>query len=78
MYIGKKLKKILASSVILGSFMLMSEVYFNDTKIVSIAHAEVKTYEGVGEYVMSDFETPDTAKQRAKVRAEQNAQELRD
>lgn len=38
-----------------------------------VAHAEVKTYEGVGEYIMSDFETPDVAKQRAKQRAEQNA-----
>lgn len=39
------------------------------------AHAEIKTYEGVGEYVMSDFETPEIAKQRAKQRAEQSAQE---
>ena len=38
-------------------------------------HAEIKTYEGVGEYVMSDFETPDIAKERAKQRAEQAAQE---
>ena len=37
----------------------------------SMVRAEVKTYEGTGEYVMSDFETPDIAKQRAKVRAEQ-------
>lgn len=35
-----------------------------------LAHAEIKTYEGKGEYIMSDFETPDIAKQRAKVRAE--------
>ena len=39
------------------------------------AFAEERTYEGVGEYVMSDFETPDIAKQRAKSRAEQNAVE---
>lgn len=38
-------------------------------------HAEIKIYDGVGEYVMSDFETPDVAKERAKQRAEQNAQE---
>lgn len=43
--------------------------------LANVANAEVKTYEGVGEYVMSDFETPDVAKQRAKVRAEQAAQE---
>ena len=40
-----------------------------------VAHAEIMTYEGTGEYIMSDFETPDVAKQRAKVRAEQHAVE---
>lgn len=39
------------------------------------ANAEVKNYDGVGEYIMSDFETPDVAKQRAKLYAERNAQE---
>ena len=39
------------------------------------ASAEIKTYTGEGEYLMNDFETPDIAKQRAKLRAEQNAQE---
>lgn len=43
--------------------------------IANVANAEVRTYEGVGEYVMSDFETPDIAKQRAKTRAEAAAQE---
>ena len=43
--------------------------------ITSAASAEVRTYEGFGEYVMSDFETPEIAKQRAKQRAEQSAQE---
>ena len=43
--------------------------------MANVANAEVRTYEGVGEYVMSDFETPDIAKQRAKARAEQEAQE---
>lgn len=37
------------------------------------ASAEIKTYDGVGEYIMSDFETFDVAQQRAKQRAEQNA-----
>ncbi|MBR2775377.1 MAG: tetratricopeptide repeat protein [Selenomonadaceae bacterium] len=37
--------------------------------------AEVRNYDGVGEYIMSDFETPDVAKQRAKLYAERNAQE---
>lgn len=40
-----------------------------------VSQAEVRNYEGVGEYIMSDFETPDIAKQRAKARAEQHAAE---
>ncbi len=40
-----------------------------------VCQAEISTYDGVGEYIMSDFETPDIAKQRAKARAEQNAVE---
>lgn len=43
--------------------------------ITNAANAEIRTYEGVGEYLMSDFETPEIAKQRAKQRAEQAAQE---
>ncbi len=39
------------------------------------ANAEVRTYEGTGQYIMSDFETPELAKQRAKQRAEIDAQE---
>ena len=39
----------------------------------SPVQAEVQTYTGVGEYLMSDFETFDIAQQRAKQRAEQNA-----
>ena len=52
-------------------FLLLTAIFF----IANTANAEIKTYEGVGEYVMSDFETPEIAKQRAKQRAEQNAQE---
>ena len=40
-----------------------------------LGSAEVQTYEGIGEYVMSDFETPDVAKQRAKAQAEQHCVE---
>ena len=41
----------------------------------STANAEVKTYNGTGEYIMSEFETLDIAKQRAKQKAERHAQE---
>ena len=39
------------------------------------ADAEIKTYEGTDEYIMSEFETIDIAKQRAKQKAERVAQE---
>ncbi len=60
----KSFRKMLAMAIAAGTFAVMP-----------LASAEVKEYEGFGEYVMSDFETPDTAKQRAKERAEQNAME---
>lgn len=41
----------------------------------STVNAEVKTYTGTDEYIMSEFETLDIAKQRAKQKAERNAQE---
>ena len=41
----------------------------------STADAEVKTYNGTGEYIMSEFETLDIAKQRAKQKAERHTQE---
>lgn len=43
--------------------------------VATAANAEVKTYEGTDEYVMSEFETLDIAKQRAKQKAERAAQE---
>ena len=52
-------------------FLILLASFF----ITGSANAEIKTYEGFGEYVMSDFETPEIAKQRAKQRAEQSAQE---
>ena len=50
--------------LLLGLFFFMSST-----------SAQVQVYTGVGEYIMSDFDTPDVAKQRAKVYAERNAQE---
>ena len=56
------MKKFLSAALIVGSLLFGSNV-----------NAEVKNYNGVGEYIMSDFETPDVAKQRAKMYAERNA-----
>ena len=77
MYIKKTLKKLIMASMIVGSMTLTPAIdNFNvNISFMPAAHAEIKTYTGVGEYLMSDFETPEVAKQRAKARAEQNAQE---
>lgn len=56
------MKKFLIALLVVGNLFF-----------TSVANAEIKTYEGVGEYLMSDFETFDVAQQRAKQRAEQNA-----
>ena len=40
----------------------------------AIVGAAVKIFDGTGQYIMSDFENHDIAKQRAKQRAENNAQ----
>lgn len=39
----------------------------------TIVHAEIKTFIGVGEYTMNNFENPDIAKQRAQQNAELDA-----
>ena len=57
-------RKLLAATLIAGSLLVMPPV-----------NAEVKTYEGTDEYIMSEFETLDIAKQRAKQKAERAAQE---
>lgn len=57
------MRKVLAAMII-GSLLSASPV-----------SAEVKNYNGIGEYIMSDFETPEVAKQRAKAYAERAAQE---
>ncbi len=64
MYIGKNLRRLIAASLVVGSLTFMP-----------VCNAEIQTYTGVGEYIMSDFETPEIAKQRAKQYAERNAQE---
>ena len=57
-------KKFFAALLIAGSLIL-----------TSAAHAEVQTYTGVGEYVMGERDTLETAKQSAKDKALRNALE---
>ena len=58
------MKKLLAALLIAGSLFA-----------TSAADAAVQTYEGTDEYIMSEFETIDIAKQRAKQKAERAAVE---
>ena len=58
------MKKLFAALLAAGTLLFASP-----------ADAEVKTYTGTDEYIMSEFETIDTAKQRARQKAERNAQE---
>ena len=58
------MKKFLAAALIAGSLFATSPV-----------NAEIRTYEGTDEYIMNEFETIDIAKQRARQKAERNAQE---
>lgn len=74
MYINNKIKRIVAASVIAGSFMFTPNIDFDEFKITSsVAHAEVKTYIGVGDYVLSDDVPPGDIKNKAKLYAERNA-----
>lgn len=56
------MKKFWAAFLTAGSLLFASPV-----------NAEIQTYEGTDEYIMSEFETPDVAKQRAKQKAERMA-----
>lgn len=58
------MKKFLAAALIASSLFTTSPV-----------NAEVKTYEGIGEYVMGERDTLETAKQGAKDKALRNALE---
>ncbi|MBR1806899.1 MAG: tetratricopeptide repeat protein [Selenomonadaceae bacterium] len=58
------MKKLLAAFLTAGTLLF-----------ASTADAEIRTYEGSDEYIMSEFETIDIAKQRAKQKAERVAVE---
>lgn len=77
MYTKKKLLKLIAASIIAGGLTFTPNTYiFTDLPLtMSIAHAEIKTYTGVGESIISDRETLDIGKQGAKLQAIRNAQD---
>ena len=59
------MKKFFAMLLVVGSLFFVS----------TTVEAEVKTYEGIGEYVMGERDTLETAKQGAKDKALRNALE---
>ena len=69
----KYLKKLTTMSIAAGALIFTSPIYYYP--LTSVAYAELQTYTGVGEYVMSNFETPDSAMARAKNYALRDAQE---
>ena len=75
MYIRKNLKKLISTSIIIGSLTFIPTIDFNGFTITSIAHAAIQTYTGVGEYPMSNKETPEFAMNSAKEYAQRNALE---
>ena len=79
MRMSKKWQRLLLSSLAVGAVTFTPVIYnFNGSQlpmVVSVAQAEIQTYTGTGEYLMSDGETMDIAKQGAKMHAIRNAQE---
>ena len=69
----KILQKILVAGVTVGSLIFTPQIY--NSNLVSTVQAEIKTYDGEGQYIMSDFENFEIAKQRARARAEQSAKD---
>ena len=70
----KLLHKLLAASLTIGSLTFVPEFY-NIPQVTSVSYAEVQTYTGVGEYIISKKETPEFGETNAKQYAERNALE---
>ena len=64
MFNRKDLRRMLSASLMIGSLLFMP-----------IANAAVETYTGVGEYTMGEYENLSVAQERAKAKAERDAQE---
>ena len=66
-------KKLITAALALSAFTFTPNYYHSP--FIQVAHAEIKTYTGTGEYLMSDGETQDFAKEGAKMHAARAAQE---
>ena len=70
----KYLRKVIAVSLMTSALTFTPQIdYF--PIIMSVAHAEIKTYSGVGEGITSDAEAPAMAKLRARADAMQAAKD---
>ena len=80
MYVSQKIRRAIVLSVMTGNLMLLPSfcpININvqmPVSVVSVAHAEIKTYVGTGRYIMSDFENQQVAQKRAIDRALRDAQ----
>ena len=75
----KKINKLIVASVLAGVLTVGSNIYTINFElplpVVSVAHAEIKMYTGIGDYVLSDDVPPGDIKSKAKLYAERNALE---
>ena len=69
----KILQKVFVAGMTAGSLIFTPQIY--NSNLISTVQAEIKTYDGEGQYIMSDFENFEVAKQRARARAEQAAKD---
>ena len=65
------IKKFLAMSLAASSLVFTPEIY--NSSSIPVARAEIKMYTGIGESQMSEIETADIVKLRAREKAVQNA-----
>ena len=76
MYTKKIFRKLIAASVMVSSLTFMPNFDCAGVQIISsVAYAEVQTYTGVGDYVLSDDVPPGDIKAKAKLYAQRNALE---
>ena len=69
----KSLLKLIVASIAVGAITFTPKVYH--LPMVSVAHAEVQTYQGIGEEYSSTYELQSVAKQRALAKAIKAAQD---
>ena len=73
MYTNKKLKKLIAASLIVGGLTFAPNVYY--FPMSSISYAKVQMYQGIGEDYASEIESQEVAKLRARAKAIRTATE---